>query len=658
MDDLPDLTEEMAEWSAARSNARLPEHIQIQAVEFREPLMRSEEERVVLNSPLLVSPSSLSGEGAVRLALAYDLFGRAHAVEPEESGLPGRGRFIGAAHAVAAMRWALPPDEQARLREEWRSRIGDEWQSPFFPGSRAWVRVDAVKPNRTEAAALLAADYLYEKHGPEVLRDIAREAATADSWDAILLGRLGQYTAHLDAEVEAYARGGMEAANRVEEVAPAVTPVALPLDTGRVELLPSSQSRFQVEVPGASEPILVHASGATISNPQGHPLPPPCISMYGDIRIYGDWIDVGRELQATRIEARGDIMPPLAAGWTPAPPETIAYLITHQQGSTEAPPAQVIAALQPDGTMVPLGRFTDSGLISAVQRGETLQFAVSQHQATCNHRSFGLYEPVSGLVSYWPTQPEVVGGFGGVLSRPDSPDLLTFTFEDGTIYRLLETGGSNRVTQLGRAEGFGYPRAWRPGTGEVVTINPEQSVFRFVDPATGALQRSLEVEGAPLWSLQLSADGRYLYYLSAPGLPELGGQPDFGNATLHIYDLVEETEETLAFAGEQLFFWPIGAQSDTLPVVVGVAGDEAEAWLPRGSRLLVVNPADPQNYIVADEVSDEEFIVSALNCASGSILYTVMNDEGKDFEVRFWPSNGRTPVPVVAGDSSFPLACP
>jgi hypothetical protein len=192
----------------------------------------------------------------------------------------------------------------------------------------------------------------------------------------------------------------------------------------------------------------------------------------------------------------------------------------------------------------------------------------------------------------------------------------------------------------------------------VVTINPEQSVFRFVDPATGALQRSLEVEGAPLWSLQLSADGRYLSYLSTPSLPELGGQPDFRNATLHMYDLVEETEETLAFAGEQLFFWPIGAQSDRLPVVVGVAGDEAEAWLPRGSRLLVIDPADPQNYVVADEVSDEELIIHALNCVSGSILYTVMNDGSKDYEVRFWPSNGRPPVAVEAGDSSFPLACP
>jgi hypothetical protein len=658
LDDLPALTEEMAEWSSARSNARLPERIEVQAVEFREPLLRSEEERVVLNSPLLVPPSSLGGEEAVRLALAHDLFGRAHAVEPEESGLPGRGRFIGAAHAVAAMRWALPPDEQARLRDDWRSRLEDEWGSPFFSGVRTGLRIDVVEPNRAEATALLAADYLYEKHGPDALGDIAREAATADSWDVILLGRLGQYTAHLNAEIEAYARGGMEAANRVEEVAPGVTPVALPFDTGRVEPLPSSQSRFQVEVPGASEPIIVHASGATISNPQGNPLPPPCISLYGDIRIHGDWIDVGRELQATRIETRGEIVPPLAADWTPAPPETIAYFITFQQGSTEAPPTQVIAALQPDGTMVPLGRFTNSGLSSVVQRGETLQFAISQERAMCNHRSFGLYEPVSGLVSYWPTQPEVGGAIGGVLSRPDSPDLLAYTYGDGTIYSLLETGGSNRVTPLGRAEGFGYPRAWRPGTGEVVTINPEQSVFRFVDPVSGDLQRSLEVEGAPLWSMQLSADGRYLSYLSAPSLPELGGQPDFGNATLHIYDLVEETEETLAFAGEQLFLWSIGAQSDTLPLVVGVAGDEAEAWLPRGSRLLAVDPADPQNYVVADEVSDEEFIVSALNCASGSILYTVMKDEGKDFEVRFWPSNGRPPVPVEAGDSNWPLACP
>jgi hypothetical protein len=127
---------------------------------------------------------ALSGPEAVRLALGRILVSRAGLSQPPPaSRLPGVDRFIAAAQTVTAMHLLLSPETQARLREDWRAKLAGRWLSPFFAGH--------LSAGQAKTAALLTADYITQRHGPETLPHLLAGLPQAISWDEIF-GELQQ----------------------------------------------------------------------------------------------------------------------------------------------------------------------------------------------------------------------------------------------------------------------------------------------------------------------------------------------------------------------------------------------------------------------------------------------------------------------------------
>jgi hypothetical protein len=388
--DLATLTEQVSKWEGWTR----PQYIHIQPDEFGAPLLQENASFVRLNSPQLLSyPRAVGGEGAVRLALAQALFRLAGPQppaepteqEPEHEVLPpalaGAARFVEAARHVSAMRWALSPEEQERLRELWRGQLSRErWFSPFLTAPQTRRQIDVQNPSRAEASALLAADYIYETGGPEKLAAIVNGTEGAQTWDRLLQQRLGRFAADLDREVAAYTWGGVAAVRALDEQASSPA-VAVPFQTSGGQSHPDLLGEFYAQVPDADEPILVQTAGADIRLSDGTQIPPDCVGFDGPVEVDGDWLDVGTRLRANRITLH-EVLPPSEPESALPPAETIAYLL-------DTTPPQTLLALQPDGSTAPLVQVGDHWAATGYGSSFTTPLPVSP-RAGSRHRTWGM----------------------------------------------------------------------------------------------------------------------------------------------------------------------------------------------------------------------------------------------------------------------------
>ncbi|MDQ7029153.1 MAG: hypothetical protein Q9O62_04930 [Ardenticatenia bacterium] len=171
--------------------------IEIEPRDVGPALISAQDDRIVINSPLLVVQDGvLGGEGAVRLALAEALLDQADGIETPTTAvsLLNASRFLKAIHVTVAMHWALTPEEHEALVASWRQHLLETWTSPFeaitspelaSQGAAAIIR-------QANVAALFTAEYLYESAGPQALAHIVRRLPFTDTWDELFQDTVGQ----------------------------------------------------------------------------------------------------------------------------------------------------------------------------------------------------------------------------------------------------------------------------------------------------------------------------------------------------------------------------------------------------------------------------------------------------------------------------------
>jgi hypothetical protein len=666
--DLATLTEQASKWEGWTH----PQYIHIQPDEFGEPLLQENAFFVRLNSPQLFSyPRVVGGEGAVRLALAQALFrlaGPQPPAEPTEQepehtapppALAGAARFVEAARHVSAMRWALSTEEQEQLRELWRGQLSrDRWFSPFLTAPQTRRQIDVQNPSRAEASALLAADYIYETQGPDKLAAIVNGTEGAQSWDSLLQQLLGRFAAELDREVAAYTWGGVAAVRALDERA-STPQVAVPFQTSGGQSHPDLLGEFYAQVPGADEPILVQTAGADIRLSDGTQIPPDCVGFDGPVEVDGDWLDVGTRLRANRITLH-EVLPPSEPESAPPPAGTIAYLL-------DTTPPQTLLALQPDGTTFPLARVGDQQISALVRRpGDPTRFLFQYQPLGCNWIWLLLYDPASGVVGRWLSPPNLGYVFMEALwpSGADSAqDLLAFIYPratSGTYYTILRGAGQTLVEPEGELPGNVYPIGVQADSDRIVMMSWGEGRIELLDPISGEMEQSIELSSSFITGIDLSADGRYLTYVPAarPGAVAPASEPL--EPALRVLDLTTGEEQTLAFASDVIYNWMGSHLGDKVLMVIGPNGGTGVPVA--GSRLLLLDAANPNEQQVVAVLGAGEEIPWAFSCGENRVLYAMGRDLSPletEWQVRLWnPADGSTTTLLQADHLLQPLACP
>ncbi|HEX8681712.1 MAG TPA: hypothetical protein VF707_05315 [Ardenticatenaceae bacterium] len=666
--DLATLTEQVSKWEGWTR----PQYIHIQPDEFGAPLLQENASFVRLNSPQLLSyPRAVGGEGAVRLALAQALFRLAGPQppaepteqEPEHEVLPpalaGAARFVEAARHVSAMRWALSPEEQERLRELWRGQLSRErWFSPFLTAPQTRRQIDVQNPSRAEASALLAADYIYETGGPEKLAAIVNGTEGAQTWDRLLQQRLGRFAADLDREVAAYTWGGVAAVRALDEQASSPA-VAVPFQTSGGQSHPDLLGEFYAQVPDADEPILVQTAGADIRLSDGTQIPPDCVGFDGPVEVDGDWLDVGTRLRANRITLH-EVLPPSEPESALPPAETIAYLL-------DTTPPQTLLALQPDGSTAPLVQVGDQQISALVRRpGDPARFLLQYQPLGCNWIWLLLYDPTSGVTARWLSPPNLGYVFMEALwpsGADNAQDLLAFIYPratSGTYYTILHGEGQTLVEPEGELPGNVYPVGVQADSDRIVMMSWGEGRVELLDPASGEMESPIELSSSFITGIDLSADGRYLTYVPAaqPGAAAPASEPL--EPALRVLDLTTGEEETFSFGSEVIYNWMGNHLGDKVLMVVGSNGSTGVPMA--GSRLLLLDPANPNEQQAVAVLGAGEEIPWAFSCGENRVLYALGRDISPtetEWQVRLWnPADGSTTTLLQADHLLQPLACP
>jgi hypothetical protein len=97
-------------------------------------------------------------------------------------------------------------------------------------------------------------------------------------------------------------------------------------------------------------------------------------------------------------------------------------------------------------------------------------------------------------------------------------------------------------------------------------------------------------------------------------------------------------------------------------VLAVVGPNSGNALPPAGSRLVALDPANPQEQAVVAVLTFEEEIPWAFSCADGRVIYQITRraTSGQTpVEVRLWDSSDRSTTTLLQTNRQLqPLACP
>jgi hypothetical protein len=654
------------------------------------PLILAEANRIVLNSPDLVSASTgLTGEPAlpdlwnnlfgqeiVRLALGRVMAGRSAPFQPVlTSRLPGADRFTTAAQIVTAMRLFLDAEAQTRLAGGWRAKLAGDWVSPFFAGLLPQTR--PVLPGQAEAAALLTADFIYQHYGPEVLSSLLTRLPQAISWNQIFShlplhatlpmaasqtflpstarpGATEQRYSTLLLEIEVAHNIGIGKTaladlyrqyGRPIERPPLVTKLRY-LDnrsqgqfahfpTTRVFLSPFGIQfnwpyrddrlqgwRLYVGPPGQPEPLLVEAAPELVlTSLDGLPLSPGCLGPGAELTIEGEWLEAPYRFQASHITVQR------ALRLNPRPAGPLAHLLVIQNSSKTQPPSQLMA-LTDNGSLRPLFNLNPGLQLFpvAAAEGEPVRLLIQSDVPNCRRSWFGLYEPAGGLSDSWFAPAGPVQW----IWRPDQARPVFIKLSDD--YRSYQVYEANRSYPLERTA---FSRAtfaflgWRLASRQLVTLGarPYGTLLGLLDPATNQVEWRASPPATAIRAKSLSSDGDWL--VSPTGLPSLSG-PSSRIYLLHLDRPGSPTPFRLG-PGQGLasLAWSLDLKRPALALLAGpiVAADAV-----RATRLLWMDPDQPEAYVEVAQAGEGEQFASAVFCHNGDLLYVA--EQAGRYELR------------------------
>lgn len=504
-------------------------------------VLAQERERLVVNSPrLVVLPlhNQLTGEEAVRYAIARTVLSHAITPRADPEQLPAHPRVVNALRTVLGLRWALSPERYALLRDGWREEVGAIWQSPFFAHPFQNDAIDPSDPTAVQAATLLVVDTLYELRGDAALMTAYRQLPFVTHWDELFAPITGLPTLHLEEEAE----GNMAAH----------TPIpALPL-TGTPRLMPDQpQGTYFLEVEQYPHLIeLTLPERVTVQLPEGFHMPAACLALFPEITVEGQWREAGLRLTPNRMSvptitasayftvtspsAEHDTLMGIWRTTTPGRFNTIEALST--TASPEATGVPVFTQIYGKPLVVAQG-------IRGLEHSQGL-LLTTLSDGECPLRWMVYYLPDAGIVRQW-----LVAGD----SNPNPPIYWDDLTQSGV------TIISNSYSRFTEEDPFitykidgtlpeGTPVALRPGTSEMILTTAPQvgsrTALQRVDIETGAV---LGEYALPEWmeytrGATFSHDGRYLFVTwRGPNRYNVNGEV----STVVRYDMVEGTETVL-----------------------------------------------------------------------------------------------------------------
>lgn len=435
--DLPELVATLEAWGGARPVRTLS----VVPDEFSDAAIKRVTRGLHVISPALVAPeASLAGEDLVRLRIAERLMSE---LDPGLHGVLRNARQIkGAAQTVERLRWALDAATLERQLELRRDALDGGWSSPFL-----------IQSPTARAAAELLADYLYVREGPVVLRTLLAELSSAASWDALLRERLGRSLYELELAANAYARGGVSEARRLEAERGIAPEFARRFES---QVISGDGRELLLQLPGLVGETLALVDGVPLATPDGESLPAACAALFERVVVEGDWLEEGRMLEVESLEVTSADTARPTMHELPEPPIALAMEVDwgRKRGGTRV---EVRAFFDGGEPRRWLEGFNLDPLSDELRIGDEQFLLLRQAAVGCDLGWLYLVSPRSGVVEQWRLGREEMQGWMVALSRPKRGDALLL---------LATPEGQFRYTSLAP----GRSLDWRPGS-DVDTSN-------------------------------------------------------------------------------------------------------------------------------------------------------------------------------------------
>lgn len=596
----------------------------IEPQDLHAPLIAAGAQRIVINSPLLTPPDGpLSGEAAVRLALAQALLNRFGPFEPlSDNKLPGSRRFLLAAHRVVAGRLMLTPDSQADLVDFWRKQLGEQWTSPFFAES---IYPDSPSlPHKVDVAAQLTANYIYQSAGPATLATIIYQLPLSDSWDGLFQATVGQPTMALEAQAAASA-GINTSTDQFAEI-----PLPLAGTLQQANVARTGGHSLYLNLPNQKEPLLVEMpADVSLSTPGGIDVPGGCVPPGSEIRVNGEWLEFRRRLRAKQVIIQN------LASFTiePAPVDTVAYLIEGELPYSQnnqifpgtksylvagnLPQTQAMLALRRDGTLHQLANLTPEQQLwpLPVTDEQGPHFLVIQTLANCERRWFSHYRPRQGIVGQWLAPPAPVQWAW----RADKQDILFVKQTDDLVgHDVFETEQPMMTNLLGQIRGSLTVLGWNSTAEQLVVASSwfGETYIGLYDMQAGQIVPLVRPRFQPLRSRTLSPNGHWLVHLA--GVKNFFGPPD----RVDLLTMLDDSEARLVQLGDNEGLadptWSLYVDNHSLALLSGPVRQD-DTLDP--SQIIVASPDVPGDHSIVVQAAEGEQLSAPVFCGDGSLLY-------------------------------------
>lgn len=625
----------------------------IRPEELRGVVLEQANHTMVVNSPQLATlptHNRLTGEEAVRFAIARMLLSETETPRVDAKNLPAAPRFTNALRTILALRWALSPERYSDLRERWRAQLGDDWQSPFFANPLHNSAIDPSQPSRVQIAALLVVDAVYEQAGEAGVVAAFRGLADAPHWDGLLTPITNLSTLRL----EELAQGATHPHATVPALPLIGAPVMSRNNRGAAPLLAVAGYPHAIEL-NITEPF-------TLQLPDGESLPAVCLNLFPQLTVAGNWREEGlrftvTELTATSFDAAHYFT------MTTAPATTEAVMGLWQRGQSGR--IQSLAALQRDGTLSPL-------LIQAQQKrmvpitgvqgvAPNALFLTIPADSDCPVQALVHYRVDKGIVGQW------------LISATEQRTMPTLFWDEASQTGMLlgdeiAANGSrpywrmteNRPRLYGIPDGrlpAGVPLALRSGGGEMVLALPATAespakvqLFALDDGTPGVSYTP------PRWMSRathalFSADGGSLFVTwNGPNRYNVNGEV----STIMRYDMATGVERPLWQPGNgNLSFYIVDSRAPVLYVAGGVArtGSAVQRVSDEGVERLYRPPTGYDLFYMVPCNAGGAMVVTMQRSLQQSIAYVPK-------VLSFLGANGNLRHIPIAVEDGLPLLCP
>jgi hypothetical protein len=613
-EDLNQLFDTLRQTGHQIDETQLPTEIVIQPIDMASPLIADNGPQIVLNSPLLVPITTVSGQADVRLSLAQTMLARMYSTNSAALGsdnfadLPGATRILEAIHTVMAAHVLLNSADQQQLVNTWRDQLDGQWGSPLYQQP---LNPAADSFNQVVAARLMA-EYIYQSNGMAGLVDLAEQLSTTNSWDTLFLSILNRSTADLEKEVIAFSAEKTITANPANTLPETPTQSLAATLTGYAG--ESSQPFASIAL--QDEPIWLDFSATPpVITADGASIPAYCIPPGTDFEISGEWLEFQRRFQVNSISLSQKIAPLTIP---PSPDDTIAFLTTNQH----------LTALSQDGELHPLINL-DASLQMAplpIAADKPPHFLFSLDLPLCEHTWLVRYTTDKGITNTWLSPPAPTKWAW----RVSENDPLFFKLENETGHTIYQTNNSLTPEVVSQTQIPITVLGWNQQAQQLVFQSPwmDFTNLGLIEPTTGNISK-LQMHIKPIQMRELSPDGQWLIILPEPD--NLFERPH----QLSLFNMEDLTTnkflEIMAEEGIGSTIWSLYLDQPQIAILFGpLYGDDAM----RLQRLAIAVPDQPETLTTVVEAGTGEQLASPVFCSDGSLLYQV--EKNSQFQLNRW----------------------